>query len=86
MRRRAFSRLVRRHLPFQDTNENAEAYVNAMIAAVQEALLTKGRLALDGVGTFETIKTVLGARVVYRPSPAIRQIAEEHNEHQKSGH
>lgn len=82
MDKRRFSKLVRRHLPFQDTNENAEAYVGAMVAAIQEALLVSGRLGLEGIGVFQVVNTKFGARVVYRPAPAIRQISEEHHDHQ----
>lgn len=87
MDKRGFRQLVRGHLPFQDLNSSADAYIDAVIAAMQEALLEKGRLSLNGVGSFEVVETVTGARVVYRPAPAIRQIAEEYsNGHSKQGY
>ncbi len=57
-----------------------------MVNAMQEALLVDGRLAIEGIGVFEVVNTKFGARVVYRPAPAIKQISEEHISDYQSRH
>lgn len=78
MEKRDLNKLIRGHLPFQDTEANAGAYIDAMVAALQEALLVSGRVSLRGLGTIEIKDTPLGRRTAFRPAPAIRQIQEEH--------
>lgn len=80
MEKRDLNKLIRGHLPFHDTEANAAAYIDAMVAALQEALLGCGKVSLRGLGTIEIRETPLGRRTTYRPAPAIRQIQEEYKQ------